>query len=123
MVPAPPFHRAPLDMRPSFLRRLTLSVLMPFVLLLAQQGALRHELSHWHAVVVSGGLQAQSIDADDDFCLACLSFAQIGGLAKSDGVTPVAAVGLRHHFGADAVRNVADTCPPALRSRGPPPSA
>ena len=48
----------------SLLRRLTLSILMPLILLLSQQGALQHELSHWHVPSASAanGPQAQASD-------------------------------------------------------------
>jgi hypothetical protein len=107
----------------SFLRRLTLSILMP-LLLLSQQGALLHELSHWHPVpvAVSTEAQVQSLDVDHDICLICLSFAQIGGLAKFDAPAVPKVDGLRYHFASEPVRSVAESSLPAARSRGPPTS-
>ena len=114
----------------ALLRRLTLSILMPFVLLLTQQGALLHELSHWHAVPVSPAqeatqaqAEAQSVDVDHDLCLTCLSFAQVGGLAAFGAVPMPHADGLRYHFASETVRSVAESSLPLARSRGPPASA
>lgn len=111
----------------SLLRRLTLSILLPMVLLFSQQGALLHELSHWHVVPASvsaaaSGPQAQAVDIDNDFCLSCLGFAQIGGLAKFDALPTLELDSLSYHFAADAVRHVAELALPVARSRGPPPS-
>ena len=105
---------------PSLLRRLTLSVLMPLILLFSQQGALLHELSHWHPVAVSSAPQVQALDVDHDVCLTCLSFAQIAGLAKFDAIAAPKADGLRYHFASEPVRHVAEPALPVARSRGPP---
>jgi hypothetical protein len=108
----------------SLIRRLTLSILMPLILLLSQQGALLHELSHWHPVSVSAssGAEVQALDVDHDLCLTCLSFAQIGGLAKFDAVAAPKLDGLRYHFASEPVRSVAESSLPVARSRGPPQS-
>jgi len=109
----------------SRMRRLTLSVLMPFVLLLSQQGALLHELSHWHAFSDSAASapKAEAHDVDRDVCLTCLSFAQIGALAKFDAVVVPKADGLQYHFASETVCSVAAASLPLARSRGPPLSA
>jgi hypothetical protein len=106
----------------SLIRRLTLSILMPFILLLSQQGALMHELSHWHPVTVSAssGPEIQALDVDHDICLTCLSFGQIGGLAKIDALAAPKVDGLRYHFASELVRHVAESSLPVARSRGPP---
>ena len=104
----------------SLLRRLTLSVLLPFVLLFAQQGALLHELSHWHAQHSSAEQKVEASGVDSDFCLTCLTFAQVAGLAKFEVAKAPSAPALRYHFASEATRSVADASTPALRSRGPP---
>jgi hypothetical protein len=106
----------------SLIRRLTLSILMPFILLLSQQGALLHELSHWHPVSASSEPAAQSLDVDHDICLTCLSFAQMGGLAKFEALVAPKVDGLRYHFASEPVRSVAESSLPVARSRGPPTS-
>jgi len=106
----------------SLIRRLTLSILMPFILLLSQQGALMHELSHWHPVTTSASSEpaVQALDVDHDFCLTCLSFAQIGGLAKFEALVAPKVDGLQYHFASESVRSVAEASLPVARSRGPP---
>ena len=109
-----------MSIRASFLRRLTLALLLPLVLLFSQQGALLHELSHWHVPATGVESTAQASSADTDFCLDCLAFAQVAGLAQFDlPVLPVAD-GLSHHLVSDAARSVAEAALPAPRSRGPP---
>ena len=104
----------------SLLRRLTLSILMPLILLLSQQGALLHELSHWHLPSASAEQQAQASDLDDDLCLTCLGFAQVGGLAKFEIPVAPKLDSLAYHFATEPVRHVAELALPAARSRGPP---
>ena len=105
--------------------RLTLSVLMLCILLLSQQGALMHELSHWHSVTDSAASapRAEAHDGARDVCLTCLSFAQIGALAKFDAVAMPKADDLQYHFASETVRSVAAASLPLARSRGPPLSA
>ena len=109
----------------SLLRRLTLSILMPLILLLSQQGALQHELSHLHvpSVSASAGPQAQAPDVDNDLCLTCLGFAQVGGLAKFEVPVVPKFDGLAFHFADESVRDVAELALPVARSRGPPQAA
>ena len=106
----------------SLLRRLTLSILMPLILLLSQQGALQHELSHWHvpSASASTGPQAQASDVDSDICLTCLGFAQVGGLAKFEVPVAPKLESLAYHFATEPVRHVAELALPVARSRGPP---
>jgi hypothetical protein len=109
---------------PSLIRRLTLTVLLPLVLLFSQQGALLHELSHWHfasPTVEAKAEAATSVDAD--ICLDCLAFAQVAGLAQFDLPALPSHEGLSYHFVSEAARSVAEASTPALRSRGPPLSA
>ena len=109
---------------PNLLRRLTLSVLLPLILLFSQQGALLHELSHWH--LPSSNAAAASVEAasvDSDICLDCLAFAQVAGLAQFDLPALPTHDGLGYHFVSEAARSVAEASTPALRSRGPPLSA
>jgi hypothetical protein len=104
------------------IRRLTLSVLLPFILLFSQQGALLHELSHWHPASspakAEARVEAASVDAD--ICLDCLGFAQVAGLAQFDLPALPSAEGLQYHFLSESSRNVAEASTPALRTRGPP---
>ncbi len=105
---------------PSLIRRLTLSVLLPLILLFSQQGALLHELSHWHLPSTTADVKAEAVSVDTDICLDCLAFAQVAGLAQFDLPALPAHDGLGYHFVSEAARSVAEASTPALRSRGPP---
>ncbi len=54
------------------------------------------------------------------FCLTCLSFAQVGGLAKFELPVAPKLESLAYHFATESVRHVAELALPAARSRGPP---
>ena len=108
---------------PSLIRRLTLSVLLPLVLLFSQQGGLLHELSHWHLPAPTSDAKAHSASVDKDVCLDCLAYAQIAGLAQFDLPVLPSQEGLSYHYVPEAARSVAEASTPALRSRGPPLSA
>ena len=102
------------------MRRLTLSVLLPLILLFSQQGALLHELSHWHLPSANAAVSAEAASVDSDICLDCLAFAQVAGLAQFDLPALPAHEGLGYHFVSEAAPSVAEASTPALRSRGPP---
>jgi hypothetical protein len=105
---------------PPLIRRLTLSVLLLLTLLFTQQGALLHELSHWHVPSKSLEVKAEAASVDTDFCLDCLAFAQAAGLAQFDLPALPSHEGLSYHFVTEAAGSVAEASTPALRSRGPP---
>ncbi len=106
---------------PSLVRRLALSALLLLTLLFTQQGALLHELSHWHVPSKPAvEAKAEAASADTDFCLDCLAFAQVAGVAQFDLPALPSQQGLSYHFASEAADSVAEASPPALRSRGPP---
>jgi len=105
---------------PPLIRRLTLSVLLLLTLLVTQQGALLHGLSHWHLPSKSVEVKAEVASADTDFCLDCLAFAQAAGLAHFDLPALPGHQGLSYHFVSESASSVAEASTPALRSRGPP---
>lgn len=105
------------------MRRLSVALAFPLLLLLAEQGAWLHELSHTY---YSGrALQAQVSRndglVDNSQCLTCQAFAQVASPVSSSASSPtiLPATFLRspdpayHIVGADA---------PTPRSRGPPPA-
>jgi hypothetical protein len=106
----------------SLIRRLTLSVLLPLLLLLSQQGALLHELSHLAAGSgpAKAEARAEAVGVDTDLCLDCLAFGQIAGLAQFDLPVMASPDGLRHQLIAESSRSVAEAGAPAPRTRGPP---
>ena len=95
-------------------------MLLLLTLLFTQQGALLHELNHWHMPSQSVEVKAQAVSADTEFCLDCLAFAQAAGLAQFDLPALPSHEGLSYHFVSEAAGSVAEASTPALRSRGPP---
>jgi hypothetical protein len=105
------------------MRRSFLSWVLSLSLLLAQHGAMLHELghlSHHHGGAVStAALSAQLQGAEDGRCPTCQAFAQIANPVAAGTaalvVSPPALIPARHPsyviVGADA---------PSPRSRGPP---
>jgi hypothetical protein len=103
------------------MRKLLLAVLLPFMLLLSQQGAVLHEIGHLADVSRpgAGAPGSRTHPAGDLQCETCLAFAHLAGVATLHVPAPVL-LALRHprpvvdlpaFLGADA---------PTARSRGPP---
>ncbi|MBI3367135.1 MAG: hypothetical protein HY021_01385 [Burkholderiales bacterium] len=87
------------------------------MLLLAQQGALLHELSHYSAPQSQGQKQSSLGEA----CELCLAFAQVDSAAAPDvSIRPLLA-GLSFHAAPAPAAYVGGIWLPAERNRGPPP--
>jgi hypothetical protein len=104
-----------------FMRKLLLSFLLPVVLLLSQQGAVMHEMSHLAEATsrVAGGQDRAAHQPGDLQCEACLAFAHLAGVATAN-VVPPALLSFSFQIPAnEAPVFIAADAPPA-RSRGPP---
>ena len=104
------------------MRKLLLSLLLPFVLLLSQQGAVTHELSHLtDAVAQAAGGQGPSSghQPGDLQCEACLAFAHLAGVATAHVAHP-ALLGFSFAVPANEAPVFIAADAPAARSRGPP---
>ena len=99
------------------MRKLYLILLMPLLMLLAQQGALRHEVSHL-AESSSAGHSKQH--PGGTLCDTCLNFAHIAASAKPDMPVLWLPTQLRHHQVATVWARITEAVAPAPRSRGPP---
>jgi len=103
------------------MRKLLLSVLLPFVFLLSQQGAVVHEISHL-AELATGAANGPGRPAHlpgDLQCEACLAFAHLAGVATAHVVPPaLLSFGLAVPANEAPVFIAADA--PSARSRGPP---
>lgn len=103
------------------MRKLLFSLLLPFVFLLSQQGAVVHEISHL-AELTSGAANGPGSSGHvpgDLQCEACLAFAHLAGVATAHVVPPAL---LSFSFpvpGNEAPAFIAADAPTA-RSRGPP---
>jgi hypothetical protein len=103
------------------MRKLLLALLLPFVFLLSQQGAVTHELSHLTDAVSRGAGHAGEAghQPGDAQCEACLAFAHLVGVATAQVLPPAL---LSFDFGipaSEAPAFIAADAPTA-RSRGPP---
>ena len=98
--------------------RLFRSLFVPLLLVVAQQGALLHELSHYATAETTGDSKKQS--PRSDVCDLCLAFAQIGSAAPTQHVGAPLLAGLSHELAPVAPVLVEAVQLPAERSRGPP---
>ena len=99
------------------MRRLYWALVLPLFLLFAQQGELRHELSHYAEALAGSQTKAP---VDSDHCQTCLAYAHLSGVAKTEVAATVLLGDVTFHF-APAVEGAgvaAEATRP--RSRGPP---
>lgn len=91
--------------------------LLPLLLVLAQHGALLHELSHQ----IAGDASEQNhLQHGQVPCPLCQAFATVGDLASAGPAPDAAAPALHfHHAGATAL-DTRSAAVPAQRNRGPP---
>ena len=103
------------------MRKLLLSLLLPFVLLLSQQGALMHEMSHLAdaAARVANGQEGPGQPAGDLQCEACLAFAHLAGVFTAQ-VVPPALLSFSFRIPASEAPVFIAADAPTARSRGPP---
>ena len=102
----------------SFLPSLLRSLLLPLLLVLAQQGALLHELSHW-----SAGADSQQRDKQapsSEACSLCLAFAGIGSGAPPAGAPALLLADLSDAPAPPVLAAQIAAELPAARGRGPP---
>jgi hypothetical protein len=74
--------------------RRALLLILSVCLLLSQQAALAHGITHIHvddsgrSVATRTSIESLSADHHDDFCIECLAFAQVTGAAHGCPVLP-----------------------------------
>ena len=98
------------------MRRLYWSLLLPFFLLLAQQGEIRHQLSQHGPAQVDSQKKAPNPDR----CDACLAYAQLAGPAGADAQPTALLASLSYHHAVTPQPRSVDAELPPARSRGPP---
>lgn len=97
--------------------KLLRSLMLPLLLLVAQQGAVLHELSHYTAAETHDGKKQSP---RGDVCDLCLAFAQVGSAAAPQSVIAPLVTDLSHQL-TPVLPVVAGAIHlPAERSRGPP---
>ena len=104
------------------MRKLLLSLLLPFVFLLSQQGAVMHEISHLSELTAAGaasGRGSPSHQPGDLQCEACLAFAHLAGVATAH-VVPPALLSFSFPVPSNEAPAFIAADAPSARSRGPP---
>lgn len=105
------------------MRRFTLALALPLLLLFAQQGALLHELSHTYYTGRQLGAQVRHDDQlpDNSVCPACQAFAQVANPVGHSA--PVLAVPPAAYLPSPSpTYHIIGAAAPTPRSRGPPPA-
>jgi len=94
------------------------ALVLPLLLLFAQQGAMLHELSHIHPVG-SGQVRYDNSLVAGKICDICAAFAPVGNPASASVAVLPEVAAVRHYVPAPLYSIVAaEALPP--RSRGPP---
>ena len=110
------------------MRKLYISLLLPFFMLFVQQGAAWHEITHLGGsdttTVAAAAEQQDKAQQDKELpaeklCEICLAFAQVSGAAKAD-VPLLSLLSFSHALAQWVATPVATAEAPAQRNRGPP---
>jgi hypothetical protein len=103
------------------MRKLLLTLLLPFVFLLSQQGAVTHELGHLAEDIarVADGRGASGHLPGDLQCEACLAFAHLAGAVTAQ-VVPPALLSFSFQIPVNEAPVFIAADAPTARSRGPP---
>ncbi len=105
------------------MRKLCLSLVLPLLMLLAQQGAVWHEIGHLGSAAGSAGAAAHKSQNQqqplDRLCASCLSFAHLAA-ATGHALPALPPMALRHALVAGAAVAFIAADAPSARSRGPP---
>lgn len=100
------------------MRKLYLTLLLPLLLVIAQQAAAVHEFSHYTDAAAKSQQQDKRLPGGN-LCEKCLSFAQVAGAVHA--VPPVLAlVELSYDYALSFHTPVIAAEVPACRNRGPP---
>jgi hypothetical protein len=111
------------------MRKICLSLLLPLFMLLAQQGAVWHSISHFggSGTAVTTPINGQQYSkvapekdsSADTLCEICIAFAQLGGAAKSEDLK-LSLLSFSFTSSQWVVRPTRAAELPAHRNRGPP---
>jgi hypothetical protein len=98
--------------------RFRLALVLPLLLVFAQQGAMLHALSHAHPI----GSDQVRYEVDvlgDKLCETCVAFTQVGNPASAS-IVVLPAVAAVHHYAPEPAYSILGAEAPPPRSRGPP---
>ncbi len=96
---------------------LVLAFVLPFFLLFAQQGELRHEIGH---LAESTTRFQKNAPADKGHCVSCLAFGHLAGAARTESFAAALLADLAFGLVSRVAFGVASLDAPPARSRGPP---
>jgi hypothetical protein len=99
------------------MRKLYLSLVLPLLLLLSQQGAMWHEIGHLRSA--PSPVEQNKQQPVDKLCESCLAFAHLAVAAKPEVLSLQLADFSFARVAAEAVQFIASDAP-THRSRGPP---
>jgi hypothetical protein len=99
------------------MNRIRSTLALALLLVIAQQGAILHELSHVYRTGTPHLQSEQSLDGK--LCEVCLSFSQVANPASGALAVLPAVAAVRHEPSAPEFSIIAADAP-AWRSRGPP---
>jgi len=100
------------------MRRTWLSWLLPILLVIAQQGAYLHELSHYRPATEQNQNDSRK-HAADKLCESCLAYSHLADLARFSTFEP-ALLALGHSLIGVVTWSARPGAAPCARSRGPP---
>jgi hypothetical protein len=98
--------------------RIRLTLILPLLLVFAQQGAMLHELSH----IPNAGSQKVCYEGNapgGKLCETCAAFSQVGNPASAPTAN-LPCVAVTHHCASEPTYSIVGAEAPAPRSRGPP---
>lgn len=98
------------------MRKLYWSLLLPFFLLIAQQGELHHEIGH----LADPPAASHKKPGTDKPCEICLAYSHLAGTASVAIVAPALLGDLAYHYVAADPISGTPVAALAPRSRGPP---
>ncbi|HSY08563.1 MAG TPA: hypothetical protein VK820_08530 [Steroidobacteraceae bacterium] len=98
--------------------RFRVALVLPLLLVFAQQSAMLHELSHIHRAA-SEQLRYEDSLLGGKICEICMAFAQVGNPAFA-AIAILPAVAAVRHYAPEPIYSIIAAEPPAPRSRGPP---
>jgi hypothetical protein len=98
--------------------RIRLALILPLLLVFAQQGAMLHELSHLRNAG-STPVRYEANSLGDKLCETCAAFSQVGNPASAPTAN-LASVEVAKHVASEPTYSIVGAQAPAPRSRGPP---
>jgi hypothetical protein len=101
-------------------RRIAIRIMLSLLLLLSQQMALSHAMSHWAGTAHSEDSRLSAAVAQDQSCDQCLSFAQLAGAVGTDPCRFAPLVGTETALAGTAISPFVPDSRAPFEARAPP---